>query len=80
MARKSSSKSVEFVQATVWGNLSLVTKHGEVKYFKRGIPLDTSDGEVEKLLATLPHGTEVTLKLRVTDVNQKTELTLDDLI
>lgn len=80
MARKTSSKSSDFVQATVWGNLSLITKSGEVKPLSRGIPLDTSEGSIEKLLAKLPHGTEVTLKMRVTHVNQKTELTLDDLI
>ena len=82
MARKTTttSKSSDFVQAAVWGNLSLITKHGEVKPLSRGIPLDTSEGSVEKFLATLPHGMEVTLKLRVTHINQKIELTLDDLI
>lgn len=82
MARKTAktAKSADFVQATVWGNLSLVTKSGEVKPLSRGIPLDTSEGSIEKLLSQLPHGTEVTLKMRVTHVNQKTELTLEDLI
>lgn len=80
MARKTSSKSVEFVQTSVWGNLSLITKHGEVKPLSRGIPLDTSEGDLEKLLAQLPHGTELTLKMRVTHVGQKSTLSLDDLI
>lgn len=82
MARKTAntSKSSDFVQAAVWGNLSLITKHGEAKPLSRGIPLDTSEGSIEQLLAQLPHGTEVTLKMRVTHVGQKVELTLDDLI
>lgn len=80
MARKTNTKSSDFVQAQVWGNLSLITRHGESKPLSRGIPLDTSDGSIEKFLAQLPHGTEVTLKLRVTHVGQKVELTLDDLI
>lgn len=82
MARKTNttSKSSDFVQATVWGNLSLVTKSGEVKPLSRGIPLDTSEGDLEKLLAQLPHGTELTLKMRVTHIGQKSTLSLDDLI
>lgn len=82
MARKTNttSKSADFVQAQVWGNLSLITRHGEAKPLSRGIPLDTSEGSIEQFLSKLPHGTEVTLKLRVTHVGQKSELTLDDLI
>ena len=82
MARKTNttSKSSDFVEASVWGNLSLIDKGNAVHYFKRGIPLDTSEGGIERLLAQLPHGTEVTLKMRVTHVNKKVELTLDDII
>ena len=78
MARKTAntSKSSDFIEAQIWGNMRLIDKSGVVHHFSRGIPLDTSDGRLERKLSSMPDGTEVQVILRVSHRGSKVEIDL----
>ena len=76
MARKTSAKTSNFVEAQIWGNMRLIDNSGVTHYFARGVPLDTSTGKLEQHLAGLPDGTEVTVTLRVSHRGSKVEIDL----
>lgn len=76
MARKVTKTFKTFTEAQIWGNLRLIDNSGVVHHFSRGVPLDTSDGRLEKKLSSMPDGTEITVILRVSHRGQKAEIDL----